>query len=154
MAEMYKQLGLDWCENNFEVLGITLNKPFDNIWTLNLDEKLVKIGKLLNSWRGKCRTICGRITVVKTLAMSKVIHIFTRVPNPPNEYILKIHIIIFSFIWKDGPDRIKRSIITKNYTEAGLKMVETLIFIKALKVPWLRSYFQSENKWKYFKINI
>ena len=90
MAEMYKQLGLDWCENNFEVLDITLNKPFDNIWTLNLDEKLVKIGKLLNSWRGKCRTICGRITVVKTLAMSKLIHIFTRVPNPPNEYILKV----------------------------------------------------------------
>ena len=115
-----------------------------------MDEKLVKIGKLLNSWRGKCRTICGRITVVKTLAMSKLIHIFTSVPNPPNEYILKINIIIFSFIWKDGPNRIKRSVITKHYTEAGLKMVETLTFIKALKVPWLRSYFQSESIWKWF----
>ena len=71
------------------VLGITLNKQLDNIWTLNLDEKLVKIGKLLTSWRGRCGTICGRITVVKTLAMSKLIHIFTNLPNPHNEYILK-----------------------------------------------------------------
>ena len=112
-----------------------------------MDETLIKIGKLLNSWRDRCGTISGRITVVKTLAMSKLFHIFTSLP-PPN--ILKINIMIFSFIWKDGPDRIKRSVITNNYTEDGLKMVETLTFIKALKVSWLRRYFQSESKWKWF----
>ena len=40
---------------------------------------------------------------------------------------------------------MKRSVITKYYTEGGLNMVSTLTFIKPLNVPWLRRYFQSES---------
>ena len=42
-----------------------------------------KVEHLLKQW-SKCRlTRFGRITVIKSLALSKFIHLFLALPNPP-----------------------------------------------------------------------
>ena len=46
--------------------------------------------------------------------------------------------MFFKFLWNSGPDRIKRSIIITDLTVGGLRMVNIDMFIKALKVSWLR----------------
>ena len=58
--------------------------------------------------------------------------------------------LFYKFLWDAGPDRIKRKVIVKNITCAGLRMIELKSCIKALKISWLRRIIQQSNEdgWK------
>ena len=45
-------------------------------------------------------------------------------------------------MWNSGPDRIKRRIVIKNISCAGLRKIDLKPFIKALKISWLRRILQ------------
>ena len=78
--------------------------------------------------------------------MAKFTHLFLALPNSPGELIKQIERMFFKFLWNNGPDRIKRSIIVKNVREDGLRMINISYFIKALKISWFRRVIQnSEN---------
>ena len=44
----------------------------------------------------------------------------------------------FNFLWKNGPDKIKRAITTQGYEKEGLRMIDIQQFINALKISWIR----------------
>ena len=54
-------------------------------------------------------------------------------------------------MWNSGPNRIKRKVIIKNISCAGLRIVELKSFIKALKISWLRRILQQSkpSEWSY-----
>ena len=52
-------------------------------------------------------TLMGRITIIKSLALSKITHLFLTLPNQPEELIKKFNKIFFTFLWNAGPDWIK-----------------------------------------------
>ena len=55
--------------------------------------------------------------------------------------------IFYKFLWNAGPDRIKRTVVTKDLRAGGLRMINIQYFIKALRITWLRRVIQShENK--------
>ena len=60
----------------------------------------------------------------------------------------RINTLVHQFIW-NGPDRVKRSEMSANYDEGGLKMVDIFEKIKAQQLIWLKRFF-SENQvgWK------
>ena len=70
-----------------------------------------KIENLCKKWAKRKLTLFGRITIIKSLALSKFIHLFLALPNPPGELIKKLDKLFYKFLWHLGPDRIKRSII-------------------------------------------
>ena len=49
-------------------------------------------------------------------------------------------------------DKIKRDIITNDYANGRLKMIDIQSFNKSLKATWIKKYLDEENqgKWKYF----
>ena len=98
---------------------------------------------------GILQTLFGRITIIKSLAVSKLVHLFISLPAPPNGLISELEKLFYEFLWNSGPDRIKRRIIIKNIACAGLRMVELRLFIKALKVSWLRRILHQTkpNEW-------
>ena len=58
----------------FDLLGV----QFDNNLTSmdeNFDQKLMKIKKLLSHWSYRHLTPFGKLTVIKTLALSKLSHL-------------------------------------------------------------------------------
>ena len=55
----------------------------------------------------------GRITIIKSLALAKFIHLLLALSNPPDNLLKNIEKIFYKFLWNGGPDRIKRSIIFK-----------------------------------------
>ena len=73
----------------------------------------------------------GKITIIKSLALSKFTHLFLALPNPPEELIKKLNKIFFTFLWNSGPDRIERSKINKDLNVGGLRMINVHYFIKA-----------------------
>ena len=76
---------------------------------INFDERLVKLVKVLNIWSGRQLTILGRIAIVKTLALSKIVYNCS-VLEVPLDFAKKVNSITFSFIsWNFKPGKIKET---------------------------------------------
>ena len=98
-------------------------------------EILNKVKSMLKQWSKRKLTLFGRITIIKSLALSKFVSLFLSLPNPFAELIRSY---FFSFLWNAGPDRLTRKVAIKNLSSGGLRMTHIYSFIKALKISWLR----------------
>lgn len=52
---------------------------------------------------------------------------------------------MFSFLWNDKPDKIKRIQITQDYENGGLKMVDISKFSNCLKASWVKRIMYQNN---------
>ena len=76
------ELNLSWGKNTFSYLGIDFHSDLSKMVKMNYDKKLIEISALLKSWSKRYLTPIGRITVLKTLAIPKLLHLFSALPNP------------------------------------------------------------------------
>ena len=93
----------------------------------------------------------GKITVVKSLAISQLVYIMFSLPTCV-DILKEVNNLFFKFIWDGKGDKIKRLILFNEYENGGLKMLDVVTFSKSLKACWLQKYFESTDnaKWKYF----
>ena len=129
---------LDWEQGPIKILGVTFSPEVYNIWDINSQDTLTKIEKIINTWSKRKLTLPGRITIIKSLALSKVTHLFISLPNPPEDLLKRLDKLFYKFIWNSGPDRISRNNMIRNEGEGGLRMIQIRTFIKAVKITWLR----------------
>ena len=85
---------------------------------LNFGEKIIILEKTLNTWQRINLTLYGKINLVKTLGISKLIYLASVLPVP-GHYIQEINKLIFNFIWQGKPPKIKRNTIigTRNMAD-------------------------------------
>ena len=106
------------------------------------------VEQTIKSWSKRNLTLIGKITIMKSLALAKFVHLFLALPNPPGELIKNLNKLFYSFLWNSGPDRIKRKVIVKDMARGGLRMIQADAFITALKLTWFRRYtLQSDCSW-------
>ena len=91
-------------------------------------KKYKKIRSLIKLWIRRYLTPLGKITVIKTLLLPKLNHLFISIPNPSEQIIKELNNIFFSFLW-DGPAKIKQNVVVKQYCEGGLRMINLKAFI-------------------------
>jgi hypothetical protein len=48
---------------------------------LNFRKKIIDVSKILKSWQHRKLTLLEKVTVIKTLALPKLIHLLTSLPN-------------------------------------------------------------------------
>ena len=104
--------------------------------------------KELNHWDKRNLTPFGKITVIKSLVLSKIVHILTALPSPSKKLINELNKIFYIFLWNDKPDKIKRSVMKLKFKEGGLGMVDVELFDKSLKLTWIRKLFVNISRWK------
>ena len=136
--------------NEFELLGIKFSNNLSNICELNFRDKLNEIQSCIRLWKWRSLTLIGKITIIKSLLISKLNHLFLALPSPEPAIIKEIEKLIFKFLWNNKPDKIKRSYLYRQYDLGGLKMVNITEFIKSLKLSWLKRYHLQDVKWKVF----
>ena len=78
MPESY----LDWNPVTFKVLGVVFSTYVVEIITVNFENKLNEVKKVLNAWSKRNLTPFGRITVIKSLVISKITHLLMNHPDP------------------------------------------------------------------------
>ena len=143
LCQRYK---LDWNQGPFKILGVTFTAEVFDIWDFNSNSVLNKVENIIKQWARRKLTLFGRVTVIKSLALAKFIHLFLALPNPPGDLINTIDKHFFKFLWNGGPDRIKRNLIVKDLSVGGMRMINIRVFIKALKISWIRRVIlNSEN---------
>ena len=114
-----KECNLDWAQKPFQILGVTFTGDVFDIWNYNLDETLHKVNSLINVWSKRRLALPGKITVIKSLILSKFTHLFMALPNPPGEFLKLLERKLYKFLWSNGPDRICRRNIVKNIHAGG-----------------------------------
>ena len=74
---------MDWTQGLFKILGENFSSEVFDIWDLNHHELINKIENILAQWSKRKLTLISRVTVIKSLALSKFTHLFLALPNPP-----------------------------------------------------------------------
>ncbi|HBI39496.1 MAG TPA: hypothetical protein DDY16_00910, partial [Tenacibaculum sp.] len=139
-------LGLQWVRE-FKLLGIRFSSSLENMEELNTNEKLSEIRKLLNNWRYRYLTPYGKITVIKSLALSKITHLSIVLPHFSAKLIKDLECLLFGFIWDNKPDKVKRTTSVLPQKMGGLGMVSLEHFWRALRISWLRRLSVSGSFW-------
>ena len=63
---------LDWGSTTFSLLGINFSVELEKITNMNFNDVLTKIKSFIQQWNRRILTPIGRITVFKTLILSKL----------------------------------------------------------------------------------
>ena len=129
-----QEYNLNWEQGHFTVLGVKFSLNLTEMIEMNYNSKIRDIRNLLVQWSKRTLTPLGKITVIKTLALSKINHLFMALPSPPTYIFKNLQSLFYRFVWNDQRDRIKRKILVKDYREGGLRMVDLVSFDKALKL--------------------
>ena len=114
---------------------------------INFKEKIQKIRPLIKLWNRRYLTPLGKITVIKTLLLPILNHLFISIPNPAEQTIKELNNIFFDFLW-NGPAKIKQNVVIKQYCEGGLRMINLKAFIDSMKLTWLRRVILSNSPWQ------
>ena len=116
---------------------------------LNYNVKIGSIRKLFNNWSKRILTPLGKLSVVKSLALSQVNYLLASLTNPGEIIIKRLNNMFYNFLWSGKPDKILRSILTRDYNNGGLRMVDLENFIYSMKITCIRRYIHQP---KHFSI--
>ena len=93
-------------------------------------------------------TLEGKITIFKTLAISKIIHLAS-VTVLPNSTITELNKIHKDFIWIHQRPKIKEKTLINNFDKGGLKDVDISSKITSLQCSWVKRLFDRNfHDWK------
>ena len=141
---------LDWViSGSFNVFGINMNADLSDIWEINLTKKRNEIRSLLARWGRRRLSIIGRITLMKSFALSKLVYLFLCLPTPTLPVLKDNNHLFYTFIWQDKPDKIKRDTLQQPFIGGGLGMINIEQFLKSLKLTWLRRTIKESLSWHF-----
>ena len=132
------ELGLIWNPSTFKFLGIIFSVNIETMVNFNYASKLEQIRNMLKQWSKRNLTPFGKITVLKTLVLSKLTYLFINLPDPSETFLNDLQKLMFNFLWDGKPDKIKRTCTFQTYEEGGLKMIDVKSFLCALKCTWMK----------------
>ena len=108
----------------------------------------VEIRALYKVWLKRQITPLGRVAVLKSLILSKIIHLWMLLPNLPGNLVNELQKTVFQFVWNRKQDRISRKIAVRSIAKGGLGIPNIKTYINALKLIWIRKLKTSEHNWK------
>ena len=89
---------------------------------LNIDFKIAQIDAVLNEANKRALTLFGKVIIIKSLAIAKII--FTAMCLPISDHVVKlIDQKIFRYLWGKR-DRIKRKVVVNRIEAGGLNMID------------------------------
>ena len=92
-------LHMDWNPPKFKILGIWFTNNLKECEQLNFREKFLEIKALYKVWLKRQITPLGRVAVLKSLILSKIIHLWILLPNPPDSLVDALQKTVFQFVW-------------------------------------------------------
>ena len=133
-------------------LGIYIGHDNDLRNQKNWHEKLDKIQSVLNQWKRRNLTMLGKITVMKSLAISKITYSVTNTAEIDN-FTQKLNKILYSYLW-DKKERIKRNTLIGKIEWGGIEMLDIQSHFIAIKTVWVKRILSSSAPWSIIGKNI
>ena len=80
-------LQMEWNPPKFKILGIWFTNDLKECEVLNFSDKFSEVQALYKVWLKRQITPLGRVAVLKSLILSKIIHLQMLLPNPPDNLV-------------------------------------------------------------------
>ena len=119
-------------KTEIKILGVTLSTDKSKLCSDNYDTIHVNIKATLHRLRKRKLSLAGRLCILKTLAMAKLIYFASVLPSPPNDMVKVIQDLMYEFVWKGKGERIAWKTLIGDYSNGGYRMPHLDIQIKAL----------------------
>ena len=87
---MLPEFNLEWDQENLSILGVTFTTDLNNITDRNINKHMNKIRTEIESWKKRNLTPIGKVTLIKAIFISKIVHILAALPNPSEETVLTL----------------------------------------------------------------
>ena len=113
-----KERGVTCPEKGIKVLGIYFSYDLEEVKRKNFDLRLIKMKNTLAKWKNRGLTLIGKIQILKTFIMSKIIYLLSN-NSLPTDFAKEVEKVMFSFLW-NGPDTISRATMYADHSEGGL----------------------------------
>ena len=104
---------------------------------------------VLRQWSHLALSLKGKITIIKSLALPKIIYI-TNILWTPVWFGLEIQKAMNEFVWHGKPNRIQKNVLIQDYRYGGLRHLDYMSFVKAQKISWLKRLWANQNS---FSVN-
>ena len=141
------ELNFDWNPKTFSVLGIEFTIDLKNITDINITKKIPSLLNEIKQWNKRDLTPLGKITIIKTILLSKFVQILISLPSPSTKITNEINTILYNFLWNGKPDQVKRVVAKNTFQKGGLDMIDFRLFDESLKISWLRRVQESQSPW-------
>ena len=109
---------------------------------------------ILSLWSCRNLTLMGKITIVKSLIIPRMIYKASILPLIiPKTLITKINKLLFKFIWGSNWERVSRNVLCNNIESGGAKMMHLESYLTALHVKSLSLLFDETycSQWKFIE---
>ena len=139
-------LSLKWCKT-VKALGVHFSYNSEESLQKNFYDKISDIKKQIHLWSWRGLSLLGKVSIITSLLLPKLIYIFSILP-PPSEFVALIQTPIYKFLWK-GPDKITRKAAINSFDNGGLNLTDLETSIKSLRLAWISKILNSESlPWK------
>ena len=71
-----------WAEEKVYALGVWFSTSVKKQLEANFMEKIIKLERTLKSWSARRLTLLGKITIIKSLAVSQIVYLLSALPAP------------------------------------------------------------------------
>ena len=147
-----RENNLDWV-SKFVALGIhydVLN--LEGITDCNINNKKDEMKNLMQSWICRNITPIGRIAVLKSLIISKIIHILQSLPSPNINTLKELDKLNYNFIWRNKRHEVSKTTLCLDQEHGGLNMFNLIEFDMSLKLTWLKKLYVQSPEWAEFAL--
>ena len=109
---------------------------------------VTKFNGVLGAWSGRALTFSGKITVLKTLALSTLYYVASVVPASPAT-VTAIDRACWRFLWSGKRDPIARNTVLLPRQHGGLGAPDFPSIISSLQLQWLRRLLDDNTRGVY-----
>ena len=139
---------LKWLHSPVRLLVIQVSYDEKGNNELNFNLKIRKLQTNLDMWRSRGLTLFGKVLIIKSLGLSQLVY-SASILNVPEEVARTVKTKLFSFLWKNERDKIKRTGLYHDLERGGICMININIMFKALKLAWIpRLLIPAHQNWK------
>ena len=143
------ELGVNEISKVIKIIGVHFTFNHALFYKLNFESIEKSLRGLLKGWSWRGLTLLGKIQVIKSFAIPKILYRVVLISNK-KEFIKKINTLLYSFVWK-GKDKVKRTAFINPIDKGGLKMPNIESMISAQRIICIKRYLSIDPAgWKFF----
>ena len=90
-------------------------------------------------WKQRDVSLIGRVQIIKTFITS-LFQYSISVVDIPETHIKEMQSVIYTFVWRDKKERLKRRVLIKNKEEGGLKAPSFKFIVDLVKLKCFYKY--------------
>ena len=118
----FKCKNINWVKTTTKVLGIKIGNNKQELIEENFEGTLAKLKTRLNIWRQWNLSWLEKSLIIKSLGISQLVYLLSHIRSPGTEFLKNAEAVLFDFVWKGGPDGVKRKTLETVYELGGLDL--------------------------------